>query len=105
MNLQDILSVAIASLVVLVIAHFAVVWVVKTMYPPPPPMPMPVLPTPALAVPFTEPPATEQQNVRIPTYEAPVSAEAPREEGERRGPPPAESTSIRGDTGNALSNA
>lgn len=101
MTIQDILSIALASLVVLVVAHFAVVWVVKTMYPPPPPAPVPMP-----VVSFTPPPVQEQvQHVSVPTYEAPVSAEAPREEGERRGPPPAESTSIRGGSGNTVSDA
>ena len=98
MTIQDILSIAIASLVVLVVAHFTVVWVVKTMYPPPAPAPRPT-------VSFTAPPVQEQeQHVSVPTYEAPVSAEAPREEGERRGPPPAESTSIRGGPGDTVPN-
>ncbi len=96
---MEILSIALASLVVLVVAHFVVYWVVTTLYPPAP------VQAPAPVVSFTEPPATEQQNVRIPTYEAPVSAEAPREEGERRGPPPAEATSIRGKSGDSVPNA
>lgn len=106
MDLRDLLSIAFASLIVLVVAHFAVYWVVKTLYPPAP-VPIPIaLPAQApVSVPervpvvsFTEPPATEQQNVSIPTYETPVPAEGRREEGERRGPPPAESTSIRGES-------
>jgi hypothetical protein len=43
------------------------------------------------------PPAVEEQHVQLPTYAPPVSVEAPREE--RKGPPPAESTSIRGGSG------
>lgn len=98
MDFKDILSVALASLIVLVLAHLAVYWVVKTLYPPTPQRPIEepqVQPEPAV---FTEPPVTQQQDVRIPTYEAPVPAEAPREEGERRGPPPPEATSIHGES-------
>lgn len=95
MDFKDILSVALASLIVLVLAHLAVYWVVKTLYPPTPQRPSVVQPEPAV---FTEPPVTQQQDVRIPTYEAPVPAEAPREEGERRGPPPPEATSIHGES-------
>ena len=103
---MEILSIALASLVVLVVAHFAVYWVVKTLYPPAPaPVPVPVPMTPAPVVSFTEPPLTEQQDVRIPTYEAPVPAPGPSEEGKPRGPPPAEATSIRGKPGDAVSNA
>ncbi len=101
---MEILSIALASLVVLVVAHFVVYWVVTTLYPPPAPVQAPV-PVPTPVVSFTEPPATEQQNVRIPTYEAPLPAEATREEGERRGPPPAEATSIRGKSGDSVPNA
>lgn len=110
MDLRDLLSIAFASLIVLVVAHFAVYWVVKTLYPPAPaqaqaPAPVFVPPPAQPTVSFTEPPVTEQQNVSIPTYEAPLPAQAPREEGERRGPPPAESTSIRGESRPPASNA
>lgn len=98
MELQEILSVAIGTLIVIVIAHFSVFWVVRTMYPP-----VVVVSQQASAPVFTPPPSVPQQepqqNVTIPTYAPPVSVEAPREGGERRGPPPAESTSIRGDAG------
>ncbi len=101
MEFSEILSIALASLIVLVIAHFAAYWVVRTLYPPAP-APLP-LPTPA--VPFTEPPKVEEaQHVVVPTYEAPIPTEAPREEEPRRGPPPPESTSIHGDARNAVSN-
>ncbi len=102
---MEILSIALASLVVLVVAHFAVYWVVKTLYPPPPTVVPAPVPAPAPAVSFTEPPLTEQQDVRIPTYEAPVPAPGPSEEGKPRGPPPAEATSIRGKPGDAVPNA
>ena len=90
---------AIGTLVVVVLSHFAVYWVVKTLYPPPPkviqvPVPMPAVTTPQQA--YT-PPAVTEQHVELPTYAPPVSVEAPREE--RKGPPPAESTSIRGGSG------
>jgi len=105
MELQEILSVAIGTLVVIVIAHFAVFWVVRTLYPPPVMMvqqaqPLPQVFTPAPVV--IQPEA--QQNVVIPTYAPPVPVEAPRQEGERKGPPPPEDTSIRGNSGMDSSN-
>jgi len=108
MELQEILSVALGTLIVIVIAHFAVFWVVRTMYPPPPsvvympaPTPPAVSSTPIET--FTSPALPEQQNVSVPTYAPPVSVEAPREE-KRPGPPPPEDTSIRGKSGVATSN-
>ena len=92
MDLQEILSIALGTLIVVVIAHIAVFWVVRTLYPP----------TQAQAV-FTPPPIQLQpeaeQHVSVPTYAPPVPVEAPLQEGERKGPPPAESTSIRGESG------
>jgi len=110
MDIQTILSVAIASLLVFVVAHFAVFWVVKTMYPPRETAHVtfmePIVAPPAEV--FT-PPATDIQHVDVPTYEAPVPAKTPNKEGEseseRRGPPPPESTSIRGESGVAAPNA
>ena len=101
MELQEILSVSIGTLVVIVIAHFAVFWVVRTLYPPP----VVYVPQAQQQV-FTPPPVIEQpiQNVTIPTYAPPMPVEAPREEGERRGPPPPEDTSIRGKPGVDASN-
>jgi hypothetical protein len=105
MELQEILSISIGTLVVIVIAHFAVFWVVRTLYPPQvvmvqaPAQPQQVF-TPAPVIPQADP----VQNVTIPTYAPPVPVEAPREEGERRGPPPPEDTSIRGKPGVAPSN-
>ncbi len=113
MELQEILSVALGTLIVIVIAHFAVFWVVRTMYPPPTsvvymPAPTAAVPAPAISSTpietFTSPPLTEQQNVTVPTYAAPVPVEAPREE-KRAGPPPPEDTSIRGNSGVAAPNA
>jgi hypothetical protein len=93
MELKDILTTAIASIIVLVIAHLVVFWVVRTLYPPPPP-PAPFQQT------FTQPTVTyqePQQHVTIPTHEADIPTQAPRqEEQERRGPPPPEATSIHG---------
>ena len=107
MELQDVLTLSIGTLVVVVLSHFAVYWVVKTLYPPAPkviqvpvPMPMAVAPPPEQA--YTPPPVTEQ-HVQLPTYAPPVPVEAPREE--RKGPPPAESTSIRGGSGVDPANA
>jgi hypothetical protein len=115
MELQEILSVALGTLIVIVIAHFAVFWVVRTMYPPPPSvvyMPAPAsivtsTPTGLSTTPvetFTSPALPEQQNVSVPTYPTSVQVEAPREE-RRPGPPPPEDTSIRGNPGAAAPNA
>ena len=90
MDLQEILTVALSTLIVIVLSHIAVFWVVRNMYPPV--VQMQVQPQPV----FTPPPVLEQ-HVTLPTYEAPVSAQAPSEK--REGPPPAESTSIRRDPG------
>jgi hypothetical protein len=104
MELQEILSVSIGTLVVIVLAHFAVFWVVRTLYPPQ----VVMVQQPAQQI-FTPAPEIIQaeavQNVTLPTYAPPVPVEAPREEGERRGPPPPEDTSIRGKPGVAASNA
>ncbi len=97
MNVTDIVATAVSTLIVLVLAHLAVYWVVKTLYPPAP-VPVPAA-EPVRTVTFAEPPKEEHvERLVLPTYEAPVPTEAPRETGERRGPPPAESTSIRGDS-------
>ncbi len=96
MELQEILSMAIGTLVVVVLSHFAVYWVVKTLYPPPPKVIQVPVPMPAPQQAYI-PPAVTEQHVELPTYAPPVSVEAPREE--RKGPPPAESTSIRGGSG------
>ncbi len=100
---MELISIVIASIVAIVLAHIGAYFVIRTLYPPTPAV---VVPAPAVQEPvvFTQPPVTEQQNVTLPTYEAPVSAQAPREEGERRGPPPPESTSIHGNSGVVVSN-
>lgn len=90
MELKDILVVAIASLIILVIVHVSVFWVVRTLYPPQP------APQPTFTQPVVIQQPEPQQHVTIPTYEAPVPVEAPREEEQRRGPPPPEATSIHG---------
>ncbi len=89
MDVQQILSVAIGTLITVVAAHLAVYWVVKTLYPPPPQVVM--VPAPAVAAPpapapvFTPPPVTEQ-HVNLPTYEARGPVAPPSQE--RKGPPP-----------------
>jgi hypothetical protein len=81
MNLQEILSIAFATLLILVAAHFCVYYVIRTLYPPTPaPAPIPVQATPIAKTNF-EVPRQVEQHVDIPTYETPVSLEAPRQEG------------------------
>lgn len=105
MELQDVLTISISTLVTVVLAHLAVYWVVKTLYPPPPKVIQVAVPTPmvAPAQTYTPPVVEEQQHVQLPTYTPPVPVEAPIEE--RKGPPPAESTSIRGKSGLDTANA
>ena len=102
MNVTDIVLTAVSTLIVLVLAHLAVYWVVKTLYPPAPApqfVPAPD-PEPQRTVTFVEPPKEEHvERVVLPTYETSPPKDAPPEAGERRGPPPAESTSIRGNPG------
>ncbi len=86
MNLQEILSIAFATLLILVAAHFCVYYVIRTLYPPAPapaptPAPIPVQAAPIPKTNFEPPRQVEQQHVNIPTYEAPISLEAPRQEG------------------------
>ncbi len=101
MDVQQIVSVAIGTLITVVAAHLAVYWVVKTLYPPPPQVvmvPTPVAPPPAPV--FTPPPVTEQ-HVDLPTYETRNPVAAPSQE--RKGPPPPidprEEPPIRGKSG------
>ena len=103
MELQDVLTMAIGTLVVVVLSHFAVYWVVKTLYPPPPkviqvPVPMEMAAMAAAVAPpppqqAYSPPAVLEQHVELPTYATSVPVEAATEE--RKGPPPPEDTSIR----------
>ena len=95
MELKDILTVALASVIVLVVAHLAVFYVVKTLYPPAPVVAPVFLPPP----PAYTPPVEQIQHVSIPTYAAPIPVEAPRKEEPRAGPPPPEATSIHGTSG------
>ena len=92
---MSVLSVGLATLVLLVLTHLAVFWVVRTLYPPPPQVvyvPAPVAPAPQIntvTVPVTSLLATELptftqpavQEVNVPTYEKLVSLEAPGQEG------------------------
>ncbi len=98
MDLQQVLTVSVSALVTVVLAHLAVFWVVRTLYPPPPkviqvPMPM-AMPMPVAPVQQTyTPPAVVEQHVQLPTYPPAPPVEAPSEA--RKGPPPPEDTSIR----------
>lgn len=96
---MEILTTALSVLIVIVVAHFVIFWVVRTMYPPAP-VPVQTYTQPAV-IQQPEP----QQNVVIPTYEAPVPVEAPRKEEQPRGPPPPEATSIHGNPGMDTANA
>lgn len=80
MDLTEILTVALATLIVLVVCHFAVFWVVRTLYPPSPvpisipvPAPAPVLeqvrPAPVPEQTFAHPSSEQQSHVTLPTYE------------------------------------
>ena len=100
MDLQEVLTMSVSALVTVVLAHLAVFWVVRTLYPPPPkviqvPVPMPIAaPAVAAAPPQTyTPPAVVEQHVQLPTYPPTAPVEAPGEA--RKGPPPPEDTSIR----------
>jgi hypothetical protein len=105
MDLQEVLTLVIGTLVTVVLAHLAVYWAVKTMYPPTPraspvamvPAPVMAAAPPPMAPQVYSPPAVVEQHVELPTYATPVSVEAPREE--RKGPPPPEDTSIRRKSG------
>jgi hypothetical protein len=96
MDLQEVVTLVLGTLITVVLAHLAVYWVVKTMYPPAPRVVAPVMiaapPPPVIPQVYT-PPAVLEQHVELPTYATPVSVDAPREE--RKGPPPPEDTSIR----------
>jgi hypothetical protein len=87
MDVQQILSVAIGTLITVVAAHLAVYWVVKTLYPPPPQVVMVPTPMPApIAAPVFTPPPGIEQHVDLPTYETRGAVAAPSQE--RKGPPP-----------------
>lgn len=103
MELTDILTVSVATLIVVVLSHLAVFYVVKTLYPPAPVAPVPMAPPPA--PPVYTPPAEDVQHVSIPTHIQRMPAVPPREEDVRRGPPPPEATSIHGNSGVDTPNA
>lgn len=87
MDVQQIVSVAIGTLITVVLAHLAVYWVVKSLYPPPPQVVMVPTPiVPAAPVPVFTPPAVTEQHVDLPTYEARGPVAPPSQE--RKGPPP-----------------
>ncbi len=87
MELQQIVSVAIGTLITVVAAHLAVYWVVKTLYPPPPQVVMVPAPAPVPSpVPVFTPPTVTEQHVELPTYETRNPVAAPNQE--RKGPPP-----------------
>lgn len=99
MELTDVLTVAVSTLLVVVLSHLAVYWVVKTLYPP---QPQPAVLRETVYTPpaqVIQPPPVDEpvQHVDLPTYEAPNPVASPPEE--RKGPPPAEATSIRGKPG------
>lgn len=87
------ITLALSSLIMLILIHISVFALVRWMYPvqppaptvrfaepapqpPPPPPPF----TQSSALPFTEPQHMKQE-VNVPTYAPPVSVEAPREAG------------------------
>jgi|688.fasta_scaffold76829_2 hypothetical protein len=80
MELKDILAIAFATLIVVVVAHFAIFWVLRTLYPPTVvPMPAPVPETKTVHV--SPESFTQEQHVSIPTYETAIPVETPRQEG------------------------
>jgi len=95
MEAYDVLVMAMSSLIMLIVIHVSVFAVVRWMYPPtpvqqvrfaepparaPPPPPF----TQSSTLPFTQP-AQMKQEVNVPTYETPISMEAPREERQPNG--------------------
>ena len=77
---MDILGTALSVLIILIVTHIAVFWVVRTLYPP---VSVSSSPEPVVMQTFTQPPSQQQEpihHVTIPTYEAPVSLEAPSQE-------------------------
>lgn len=103
MDLKDIISIAIASLIVIVVSHIGAFWVIRTLYPPI--VPQQPSPPPRPPVVLTEPPSIEQQNVTLPTYETPVFPKPISKEELRSGLPPGEATAIQRETGVVTPNA
>ena len=91
MDFGNILSTALATLIMLVVIHIAVFWMIRTLYPPTTrqvaPAPIVVNPPQVRFMPektetFMQPPVLEQsQTINVPTYEAPISLEAADEAG------------------------
>jgi hypothetical protein len=81
MNVLEIASLALTSLIILVVIHLSVFWVVKTMFPAPVavPAPPPPVPAPVLQQVYVEPPEMKQE-LNVPTYEPPVPVATPRTE-------------------------
>jgi hypothetical protein len=85
MEALDVITLALSSLIMLILIHISVFALVRWMYPVQPPAPMvrfaePAPQPPPPPPPFTEPPHMKQE-VNVPTYAPPVSVEAPREAG------------------------
>ena len=92
MKSYDVLVAAMSSLIMLIVIHVSVYGVVRWMYPPMPiqqqvrfaePIAQAQAPPPPHP-PFTQPPQMKQE-VNVPTYETPISMEAPREERQPSG--------------------
>lgn len=84
MKSYDVLVTAMSSLIMLIVIHVSVYGVVRWMYPPMPVQQQvrfaePVTHTQSPPPSFTEPPQMKQE-VNVPTYETPLSMEAPSEE-------------------------
>lgn len=79
MEALDVITLALSSLIMLILIHISVFALVRWMYPVQPPAPIVRFAEPPPA-PFTEPPHMKQE-VNVPTYAPPVSVEAPREAG------------------------
>ena len=77
---MELFSIALATLILIVLSHIAVYWVVRTLYPPIPPQPQPQ-PQPEPQPIFTPPHKEEQQDVILPTYETAISSPPTHEEG------------------------
>ena len=97
MKSYDVLVTAMSSLIMLIVIHVSVYGVVRWMYPPTPPQqvrfaepimqaqaPPPPPFTQSSTLPFTQPTQMKQE-VNVPTYETPISMEAPREERQPNG--------------------
>ena len=79
MELYSILSIAVTSLIMIVLSHVAVFWVVRSLYPPSPATVPIYIPAPAPVL--TQAPIETQQNVNVATYQAPLQLEASNQAG------------------------